>query len=181
MLKKILLGLGILLIAFVAFIGYGILFPASPPTSTSFSNGGLDILVNYSQPSKKGRLIFGPESDGALHPYGKYWRLGANSATEISFSQDVLFAGENVPAGIYRMYAVPGPESFEISLNSETEVYFGVAEPNYELDVVKVKIPITRPEAEVEKFTISFEADGSATMMNMAWDMILIQVPISIK
>lgn len=181
MLKKILLGLGILLIAFLAFIGYGMLFPASPPTSESFSNGGLDIVVNYSQPSKKGRLIFGTESEGALQPYGQYWRLGANAATEISFSQDILFAGKNVPAGIYRMYAIPGAESFEISLNSETEVYFGVTEPNYELDVVKVNIPVTVPEAEVEKFTISFEAEGAVTLMNMAWDMTLIQVPISIK
>lgn len=181
MIKKILLGLGILLIAFTAYIGYGILFPISPPTSASISNAGLDITVNYSQPSKNDRVIFGTESEGALQPYGKYWRLGANAATEISFSQDVLFAGKTVPAGKYRMYAVPGPDSFEISLNSETDVYFGATEPNYELDIIKVNIPIATPDSEVEKFTISFEADGSNTLMNMAWDMTLIQVPISIN
>ncbi|MEN2284123.1 DUF2911 domain-containing protein [Algoriphagus sp. SE2] len=181
MFKKILLGLGILLIAFIAFIGYGMLFPVSPPTSTSFSNGGLDITVEYSQPSKKGRLIFGPESEGALQPYGKYWRLGANAATEIMFNQDVLFAGKSVPAGTYRMYAVPGADTFEISLNSEIDVYFGVTEPNYELDVAKVDIPVAKPDSEVEQFTISFEADGANILMNMAWDMTLIQVPISAK
>ncbi len=179
MIKRILLGLGILLIAVLAFFGYGMLFPASPPTSASFSNGALDVSVEYSQPSKKGRVIFGTETEGALQPYGKYWRLGANAATEITFNQDVLFAGKSVPAGTYRMYAVPGPEFFEISLNKETGVYFGVSEPNYEMDLIKVNIPISSPDSEVEKFTISFEADGSETLMNMVWDMTLIQVPIS--
>lgn len=179
MLKKILIGLGILFIAFVAFIGYGMLFPASPPTTTTYSNGNLDITVNYSQPSKKGRVIFGTEAEGALQPYGQYWRLGANAATEISFSQDILFAGEKVPAGIYRMYAVPGADSWEISLNSELEVYFGVIEPNYEMDVVKVNVPVNSTNSVVEKFTISFEDTSSQTVMSLAWDMTLIQVPIS--
>jgi hypothetical protein len=108
MLKKILIGVAVLLLAVVGFFGYGVLFPKSPTTSTSFSSNGLDIKVNYSQPSKRGRLIFGEEKDGALQPYGKYWRLGANASTEITFSKNITFAGKPVNAGSYRMYAVPG-------------------------------------------------------------------------
>jgi hypothetical protein len=181
MLKKIFIGLGVLFIAFVAFFGYGILFPVSPPTSTTFSAQGLDITVNYSQPSKKGRVIFGDENSGALQPYGVYWRLGANAATEITFSKDVDFAGKEVAAGTYRMYAVPGPTSFEISLNSELSVYLGVTEPDYSKDIVKVNVPVSAPSAEVEVFTISFEESGSEILMNIAWDTTLVTVPISVK
>jgi hypothetical protein len=115
MLKKILIGVGVVLIAIVGFLVYSNLFPKSPPTTKMFSENGLDINVSYSQPFKKGRLIFGEEKDGALQPYGKYWRLGANAATEITFNKDISFAGNPVKAGSYRMYAVPGPTTFQVS------------------------------------------------------------------
>lgn len=181
MLKKIAIGFGVILLAIVAFFGYGILFPVSPPTTTNFSAQGLDITVNYSQPSKKGRVIFGDAASGALQPYGTYWRLGANAATEITFSKDVNFGGQAVAAGTYRMYAVPGAESFEITLNSELDIFLGVQEPDYSKDVVKVSAPATSTSSEVETFTISFEDTGSDIFMSIAWDMTEVIVPISIQ
>src|SRR5438105_675083 len=104
MLKKILIGIGVLVLAFVLFVVYNVFFPASPKGDASISANGLDIKVTYGRPFKKGRLIFGEEKDKALQPYGKYWRLGANAATEITFSKNVNFAGKAVNAGSYRMY-----------------------------------------------------------------------------
>lgn len=177
MIKKIFIGLGVLLLAFILFVAYNIMFPKSPPTVAEFSDKGLDIKVTYSQPSKKGRLIFGEEKDGALQPYGKYWRLGANQATEITLSKNVTFAGKPVNAGTYRMYAVPGATSFQISLNSEVGVFLAVNEPDYALDVLKVEIPVqTAPETE--KFTISFSSDSVGINMDFVWDKTLVRVPI---
>ncbi|MBP9925972.1 MAG: DUF2911 domain-containing protein [Cyclobacteriaceae bacterium] len=181
MLKKILIGVAVLLLAVVGFFGYGVLFPKSPTTSTSFSSNGLDIKVNYSQPSKRGRLIFGEEKDGALQPYGKYWRLGANASTEITFSKNITFAGKPVNAGSYRMYAVPGPTSFQISLNSEVGVYFGVAEPDYTKDILKVDIPVSTAPNETEKFVIQFSDDSAGVNMDFVWDKTLVRVPITIQ
>ena len=181
MLKKILIGFGIVFLAIVAFFVYQILFPASPATSSSFTAQGADITVNYSQPAKKGRVIFGDEASGALQPYGTYWRLGANAATEITFSQDVYFAGQALAAGTYRMYAVPGATSFEISLNSELGVFLGVQEPDYSKDVLKVNVPVSTPNASLEVFTISFEEAASEILMNIAWDTTLVSVPISVQ
>ncbi|MFT4855005.1 MAG: hypothetical protein ACI8YP_002165 [Algoriphagus sp.] len=181
MLKKILIGFGVLFLAFVAFFGFGILFPASPPTTASFSAQGVDITVNYSQPTKKGRVIFGDEASGALQPYGTYWRLGANAATEITFSKDVNFAGQAVAAGTYRMFAVPGATSFEITLNSELGVFLGVQEPDYTKDIVKVNVPVSSNPIEIELFTINFEESGSEILMNIAWDTTLVAVPISVN
>lgn len=161
MLKKILIGFGLVILAVVLFFAYANLFPASPRKESAFNNNGLDIKVSYGQPSKKGRLIFGEKADKALQVYGKYWRLGANAATEITFSKDVVFAGKPLKAGSYRMYAVPGPTSFEVSLNSELGVYFGVQEPDYKLDVLKVDVATSENPAEVEKFVIEFSADGT--------------------
>jgi len=180
MLKKIFIVLGLILIAFIGYIAFGLLFPKSPKASAAFNDAGVSINVSYGQPSKRGRLIFGEEKDGALQPYGKYWRLGANAPTEITFNKDILFDDQPVKAGTYRMYAVPGASSFQISLNTGVGAMSGAPEPDYSLDVVKVDIPVTT-STESEKFVISFAGDGNAVNMGLVWDKTLVRVPIAIE
>ena len=180
--KKILLiGLGVLLTLVIGVVLYGALVVSkrSPISSASINDQGLDIKVVYCQPYKKGRLIFGEEKDGALQPYGKYWRMGANAATEITFNKNVNFGGKPVNAGSYRMYAVPGANSFQVSLNSELGIYFAVMEPNYALDVIKVDVPVTAAPVETEQFTIGFGSNSTGVKMNLVWDKTQVTVPIS--
>ena len=181
--KKIFIGLGILGVLIVAFLLYASLVVAkrSPIKTTTFSNNGLEVTVVYCQPYKKGRLIFGEEKDKALQPYGKYWRLGANAATEITFNKNVNFGGKAVNAGSYRMYAIPNASSWQIGLNSELGVYFAINEPKYEMDVVKVEVPVDVAPTETEQLTIDFVSDSTATSMNITWDRALIRVPITIQ
>ena len=180
--KKIFISLGVVAGVLVLGVLYLVFGPkASPAKTTSFNNSGLDISVSYSQPYKKGRLIFGSAEDKALQPYGKYWRLGANAATEITFSKNVTFAGKPVNAGTYRMYAVPGPTSFQVSLNSELGVYFGVNEPDYTKDVLKVDVPTAVNPTEVEQFVIELSADGATTNMDFMWDKVVVRVPITVQ
>jgi hypothetical protein len=178
--KKIFIGLGLVLLAFVGWVAYGLLFPKSPKASASFNEGDVNIVVSYSQPFKRGRVIFGDASMEALQPYGKYWRLGANAPTEITFNKDITFAGKPVSAGTYRMYAVPGAQSFQISLNSEKGSLTGAFEPDYSLDVVKVEIPVSSV-AETEQFTINFAKDADVISMDLIWDKTQIRVPIIIQ
>ena len=179
MTKKIIIGVVAVLVVLAAY--FMLRPPKSPPKTTAFSENGLEISVSYSQPSKRGRLIFGEEKDGALQPYGKYWRLGANAATEITFNKNILFAGQPVNAGSYRMYAVPGPASFQISLNSELGVTFTAAsEPDYTKDVLKVDVPVeTIPE--VEQFVINFGTDSTGVNMDFTWDNVRVRVPIKVQ
>lgn len=179
--KKIFIGIGVVILIFVGFLIYTAMFPKSPPTTATFNDQGLEIKVSYSQPSKRGRLIFGDEKDLALQPFGKYWRLGANAATEITFNKDITFAGSPVSAGSYRMYAVPGPNSFQISLNSELGVYFANEEPDYSRDVLKVDAPVLLSPSESEKFTITFSKEGDAINMDLIWDKTQIRVPIILQ
>ena len=183
MLKKILLGIGALVIIFVVYVVYSLFIatPVSPPDTVQFSNGGLEISVDYSRPYKKGRLIFGEESEGALQPYGQYWRLGANAATEITFNKDVLFAGQPVSAGSYRMYAIPGPESFKVILNSELDVFFAFGEADPELDILTVEAPVTRQSQETEQLTIQINNSGSGAQMDIIWDNLLFSIPIAVQ
>jgi hypothetical protein len=180
MLKKILIGVGIL-----ALIVVGIMFylnnrnrTLSPPGSASLTAGDLSVSVTYSRPSVRGRLIFGTAEQGALLPYGVYWRLGANEATEITFSKDANFNGQPVKAGTYRMYAIPGPETFEIVLNSELGKW-GYFEPNYTLDVLRTKVPVEKISAPVELYTVTLGPIDRGINVVFEWSDTKFAVPVT--
>ena len=179
--KYILIALAAVVLGGGAYVAYSIISsPAqSPKDKASYTGEGLDIDVVYFRPFKKGRLIFGDASDKALVPYGQYWRLGANDATEITFSRDVIFGGQPVAAGSYRMYAVPGPGTWQVSLNSELG-QFGYMEPNYALDVAKVEVSAEDNAGETEQFTIRFERTDRGAQMYFVWDKTQVAVPITI-
>jgi len=180
--KKILIGLAVVIVMFVAFEGYQIATTKShsPLEKKETNISGCNIKVLYCQTFKKGRFIFGEQEEGALIPYGKYWRLGANEATEISFSKDVLFAERPLKAGTYRMYAVPDREVWEISLNSELGQW-GDSEPDYSKDILKVEVPANNDAPEIEKFSINFSGDSTKGFMDFAWDKTLVKIPIETR
>jgi len=64
--------------------------PLSPLETLLTVTMDLTLSLPTAVPSKKGRLIFGELKDEALVPSNKYWRLGANNATEITLSKDVM-------------------------------------------------------------------------------------------
>lgn len=177
--NKIIIGLVIILaVAAGAIVYFGGYYRASPPGSVELTNGDLTVSISYSRPSVRGRLIFGTEQEGALLPYGKYWRLGANEATEIMFNKDVTFNGRPVKAGTYSMYAVPEPDTFDVALNSEVNKS-GSPVPNHSLDVLHTDVPVQKNSSPVEKFTISLEPEGNTINIIIEWANTRIVVPVS--
>ncbi|HEY8511120.1 MAG TPA: DUF2911 domain-containing protein [Cyclobacteriaceae bacterium] len=173
------------ILAVVAFFFYDYFRPASPPGEVSLTSRDLTVSVSYSRPSVRGRVIFGDRVPGdsdqqPLQPYGEYWRLGANAATEITLSRDVLFNGSAISAGTYRMYAIPGRESFEIVLNTETGVS-GSQPPDPARDVLRTKVPVEKPAAPVEMFTITLEEVSDGMDMVFEWSDVRFVVPIAIQ
>ena len=175
--KQIWIGIGVALFIFIGYSLYQYLNPPSPPDTAVYEKNGLTIEVNYSRPYKKGRLIFGPESEGALQPYGKYWRAGANAATTITFNQEVNFGGEPVEAGTYSLYTIPGEEEWTIALNSEYD-RSGASPPNEARDVIRITVPSESYVDVQEQFLIDFEEQGPVTYLILRWDQTKVSVPI---
>jgi len=177
--KKILIG--VLIVVALVVIGFAYLSyrnrTLSPSGKTELTASGLTVSIPYSRPSVRGRLIFGTEAQGALQPYGKYWRLGANESTEITVDKDVLFNGQPVKAGTYKMYAIPGASEFEVVLNSELGTW-GAMEPDYDLDVLHTKVPVEHNSSPVEQYTVStVEADGGINVV-FEWSDVKFVVPV---
>src|SRR6202167_4779455 len=75
----------------------------SPGAETSVTVNGKNIWIYYHAPSVRGRQIFG--GTGALEPYGKVWRLGADYATVLHTDADLDLNGLAIPKGDYTLYA----------------------------------------------------------------------------
>lgn len=177
--KKILISIAVIIVLLLAAFWYlnHRNRTLSPPATETLTSGGLTVSVSYSRPSVRGRLIFGSEEQKALQPYGKYWRLGANESTEVTINRDVLFNGSPLKAGTYRMYAIPGSESFEIAVNNELGEW-GAFEPDASKDVLRTKVPTQKTSAPVEQYTVSLAPEGEGINMIFEWSDTRFVIPL---
>lgn len=144
----------------------------SPIAIAKVKHADTYVKIVYGQPYKKGREIF-----GSLEPYGEVWRTGANEATEITTTRDILIAGNRVEAGTYSLFSIPGQETWTIILNSELGQW-GAFEYDATKDVMRIDIEPHRTEQTTEAFTIQFEEiEGDSTSMVLKWDQTQIRIP----
>jgi Protein of unknown function (DUF2911) len=148
----------------------------SPSATAEFDKNGLSISIEYCQPSKKGRLIFGDESEKALIPYGKWWRTGANEATVIKFSKDVLIAGKPLKAGTYTLFTIPEKGDWTVIINSEVGQW-GLSY-NDKKDVLRVPVPSIQQSDSVEKFFIDFNEKVGGVDIILRWDTTKVIIPV---
>jgi hypothetical protein len=142
----------------------------NPPASPRVSAEGKNVKVDYGQPSKKGRVIF-----GGLQKYGEVWRAGANAVTEVTFAKDALFAGQPVKAGTYSVFVIPNEKEWTVILNSNLGFWGTEYEKNKDKDVLKVNVPTKKLDNVVEKLTYRF-TDNS---MIIEWDQTQVEVPLT--
>ncbi len=178
--KKILIGIltFVIVVVAVGFWATNRNRTVSPPGTAELRTGDLTITIPYSRPSVRGRVIFGTQEEEALQPYGIYWRLGANESTQITINRDVSFNGMPLKAGTYKMYAIPGPEFFEIRLNSELGTW-GYFEPDYSLDVISTSVPTQKMDSPVEQFTIRLEPSSNGMDVIFEFSTTRFVVPIT--
>lgn len=138
---------------------------ASPSAKINQKVGLTDVSVDYSRPSTKGRKIF-----GELVPFGQVWRTGANGATILSFSTDVTVGGQNVPAGSYALYSIPGKNDWTIILSKKTELWGSIGYQQSD-DQTRFVVPASKTSKKYETFDIAFNnfTDNSA-VVSIKWE-----------
>ena len=141
--------------------------PAPSPTQTIDQAFALsNIKIEYSRPSVKGRIIYGD-----LVPYGKLWRTGANSATKITFGDDVKINGKPLLAGTYAVYTLPGRDSWDIYFNRDLSRGGDVAGYKQEEEALKIQATPTTLPNMVETFTINIaDMTASTATIELLWE-----------
>jgi hypothetical protein len=153
----------------------GIRLPQASSGQTLIQDFGLGkITVKYSRPNTKGRKIF-----GELEPYGSVWRTGANSATVITFTEDVTFEGQPVPAGQYALFTIPGKGDWTVILNKSTQQW-GAYDYKEADDFLRVHVKPETAKDKVETFKIDFaDVYPTKAVLTIAWDHTLIPVQLT--
>lgn len=151
--------------------------PAPSPAAKIEQRIGLtDVVVEYSRPSKKGRVIFGD-----LVAYDQVWRTGANAATKITFSDDVNFGGVDVKKGSYAMLSKPGKKTWTFMLYPHNSTNFGsYLESDVQPTMITTESILMPKEINVESMMIGFDnLTTTSGDFYLLWDNVYI--PIAIK
>jgi hypothetical protein len=148
--------------------------PRVSQKSTLTQTVGLtDITINYSRPGVKGRSIW-----GALVPYDKVWRTGANEATTIQFSQDVKIEGKALPAGTYSLHSIPGQQEWTIIFNKDAKQW-GSYSYDEAKDALRARVKPRQGE-HMEWMRFAFpDVSMNAATLQLEWEKV--RVPIRIE
>jgi hypothetical protein len=163
----------------------------SPMGMARVTLGDTYVRVVYSRPYKRGRNnIFGTKDSGAVVPYGERWRTGANEATEITVTGDVMVGGKKLAAGTYSLFTTPGPDTWTVHFNSKlgldgAGVFADGKFTPVDLaptDVLVVTVPATQlPEdKEVDQLTFAFEKTATGTDLVLRWIRTEVRVPVAL-
>jgi len=132
----------------------------SPAATASGKVGNTLITINYSQPSVKGRKIFGD-----LVPFGKVWRTGANDATTFEIDNDIKVDGKTLAKGKYALFTIPGAESWTIIFN-KTANQWGSFRYKQDEDVLRIEVKPGKAPQFTEQMTFTV-ASGK---VNLLWE-----------
>jgi len=138
---------------------------------------GTEIEISWSRPSLRGReVIFGRQI-----PWGEVWTPGANRATTIRFSKDVMLAGEPVAAGRYSVWLrVRESEPWRLALHADTNLNHS-AHPPIETAVVDVGVERGRSgdlQESLEWDLDRIRLDGAELVMHWGFDRIAIPLRV---
>jgi hypothetical protein len=171
------LTLAVILSAFVFYTGHSqnLVTPQPSPTEEIKQNFGLSqIELSYSRPGIKGRKIFGD-----LVPYDKVWRTGANSATTLTFGDDVMMNGTKIPAGKYGLLTIPGENEWTIIITKQTDVT-NPATYKQDQDIVRITAKPEMLPFSIETFTIGFAAiTSNSCKLEIMWDNVYVTTDIT--
>lgn len=135
----------------------------SPPDTVRAKVGQANVEIAYSRPLKRGRVIF-----GNVVPWNHVWRAGANAATQLTTSGDLLFGSTVLPAGKYTLWMMPTSTGAKLIINSQTGQWgtdYDASRDFARLDLTHTTL--TRP---VEQFTFAIVPRGAGGILKMSWD-----------
>jgi hypothetical protein len=125
-------------------------FPASQRGRVEQTVAFTDITVAYGRPVARGRLLFG---DSGIVKWRNIWHPGADSATRVSFSRDVLVEGKEVKAGEYSVWLIPQPTGPWTLIFNRAAHVFHQPYPGETSDALRLEVS---PERGAHMETLAF-------------------------
>ena len=145
---------------------------ASPPMDVKQTVDGKTVSLHYNAPSKRGREIF-----GALVPYDKVWRTGANPATALKTEANLKIGTATVPAGSYTLYTLPSTGAWKLIINKQTGQWGTKYDESQDLARVEMKKTALASPQETMSITLD-PFQGKHSTLHVKWDTTDVSVPV---
>tara|TARA_B100000945_G_scaffold285758_1_gene256270 strand:- start:408 stop:911 length:504 start_codon:yes stop_codon:yes gene_type:complete len=123
----------------------------SPPVTLEDNVGNTSIVIKYNSPRVRERSIWGD-----LVPYDKVWRTGANEATTIKTSEDIIIYDSLLEKGEYSFFTIPGKDNWTIIFNNISKQW-GSYDYDSNQDVLRLKVVPFQSNKFFENMTFSIE------------------------
>jgi hypothetical protein len=146
----------------------------SPRDTVRATVGTANVEIQYSRPLKRGRVIF-----GNIVPWNQVWRTGANAATQLTTSADLVIGATPVPAGKYTLWSLPSPTGTKLIINSQTGQWG--TEYDVSKDVARIDMNQSVLAKPVEAFTFAVVPNGATGVLKFSWDDREYSVPVRVK
>lgn len=129
---------------------------------------GVKIVIDYGRPVAGERAIW-----GALVPYDKVWRTGADEATTISFDKNVVVEGKPLAAGTYALFTIPGRERWTVIFNKTAEQW-GAYKYDAAEDALRVEVA---PAAHEPVDPLTFAVNGQKVVLT--WGTVAVELRVA--
>lgn len=139
----------------------------SPPDSASITVGDLTVKVTFGSPSVRDRVIW----DG-LVPYNKVWRIGANEATTLAVSKNVMIKDQALPAGRYGLFTIPNEDEWIVILNKVWDQW-GAYEYNDKEDILRFSVKPEMVSESKERMDFDLEEADGAVKVIFRWEKLM--------
>lgn len=152
--------------------GFG---PLSGRDTARVRTGGANIMIDYGQPSARGRTVF-----GGVVPYGVPWRTGANAATQLVVDRAIRIGDVRLEPGTYTLYTIPGRDSWQLGVSSGTGMAAATS-PGGGEDVGRVAMSVRSLPDHVERLTILLEPSADGAVLRLRWERTEASIPIVVE
>ena len=115
-----------------------------------------------------------------MAPNGHVWRAGANEATKLTVSDDVLVNGQKLAAGAYSIHLIPGKDEFTVIFN-KTADQWGSFRYDAKQDALRVKVKPAwlKDSQEQLSYDIPLMSANSAQVV-LRWEKIAVPFTIEV-
>lgn len=146
----------------------------SPPAETVMTLGGQTFTIEYNAPSARGRKV-----EGGLVPYGSIWRLGADAATTLTSTADLMIGKLRVPKGIHTLYILASEGGWKLVVNKQTGQW-GLTYAEAQ-DLGRVDMTLSKLSSPAETLKINLNAAGASNgTLDIEWGTTKASVPVKL-
>jgi hypothetical protein len=146
----------------------------SQPAEVMQQMGDTRLTISYNRPIARGRTLF-----GGIVPYHQEWDPGADEATTLTASRDILIGGKPLPAGSYTIWAIPDSTIWTVILSTATRIPH-TPYPKGQ-DALRLSVAPTRaPHMEALAFYFPV-ADSTQAVLVLHWGETVVALPVATR